>query len=66
MKRFDFNNGPDADERPLVEAAQGRWVVYVDHVEKMNEALERAAQLTCVAGIPQNVTKQIRALKENV
>ena len=43
MKRFDFNNSPDADERPLVEATQGRYVRYVEHVEKMNEALERAA-----------------------
>lgn len=70
MKRLDYNTGPDADERPLVEAAQGRWVVYVDHVEKMNEALERAAVLCDnaeeVLGMASYAPDKIRALKEKV
>ena len=45
MKRFDFNNGPDADEHPLIEAQDGRYVHYSAYVQDVDERLEKAAVL---------------------
>lgn len=68
MNRLDYNNGPDADERPLVEVTQGRYVRYAEHVEKMNEALELAARYVEASATRyiSDTAKAVRALKENV